>query len=63
MKRCTKTVEITEQEHGELCIYLDEWLHIWNAIPNEKKTNWEYAKQVSDTLGELLAQDAIDAGL
>jgi len=49
--------------NNEACIYFDEWLSIWNAIPKERKTNWQYARLVSSTLSELLVIDALEAGL
>ena len=59
------TREITEKEHNELCIYLNEWMRIWNKIPSNMKTleRIKYAAIISDNLSELLANDAIQYGL
>lgn len=53
------------EEHSELCLYLNEWLGIWNALPREVKAkgSWDQARLVSDTLSDLLNIDAIEAGL
>lgn len=56
---------MNDKEHGELCLYLNEWLGIWNALPREVKAkgSWDQAKLMSDTLSDLLNIDAIQANL
>ena len=60
-----KRVDMSVEEHNELCIYLNEWLGIWNSLPREIKAkgSWDQAKLVSDTLSDLLNIDATKAGL
>lgn len=65
-------MKVIEEEHGEICQYLDEWLGIYNHLKNtfksdkskkEFKKRDTYAQLVSDTLSELLTSDAIKSGL
>ncbi len=58
---------MTSEEHGELCVYLDEWLNVFYkmyfSLKNKRDFDQEYAKVVSSTLSDLLSDDAIEAGL
>lgn len=64
--------KITEEEHGELCAYIEEQLSIYHALQrefNSNKSRQEYAKRetyynlICDTLSDLIADDAVLAGL
>ena len=72
MKRLLNVLDVdivrhnmTAGEHGELCVYLNDWMAIWNKLSKERKTKegWKQAKLISDTLSELLIIDAEEAGL
>jgi len=59
---------MTDKDHGELCVYLEEWLRIYNSlhpkrgtdayIAREKNRNYSYL--VNDTLVELIWLDTKD---
>ena len=62
---------MTEKEHGELCVYLDEWLGQFNklrpstesSIYSEWRSQMGYAKLMSETLAELILIDVTEARL
>lgn len=66
MEKTTKPRELTPEEHGELCVYLDDWLCMVEKIRISTGLSPELygtMKLYSDTLSDLLAIDAIEAGL
>lgn len=66
MSETTKIPKITPEEHGELCVYLDDWLCMVEKIRISTGLSpelYETMKLYSDTLSDLLAIDAIEAGL
>ena len=57
----------TSDDHGELCLYLDEWLRIFDELWHKNsQTMYAYgnqAREVSNTLSDLIVIDALKAGI
>lgn len=62
---------MTQSDHENLCVYLNEWLHTFEHIRPPQTSpaypKWQqtkpYAHLVNDTLTELLLMDVEEAGL